>query len=110
LFERVDPAVSPDRGVGHVVDSRTETAVSLDAVALDDCVEKYQAPDFIKCDVEGAETEVFQGSRKLLEKKRPGILIEIHTAANRNFLLRELAGLNYRCTDCDELHILALPQ
>ena len=110
LFERVDPAVSPDRGVGHVVDSRTETAVSVDAVALDDCVEKYPAPDFIKCDVESAETEVFQGARKLLEKKRPGILIEIHTAANRSFLLGEFARLHYRCTDCDELHILALPQ
>ena len=37
LFERIDATVSPDRGVGHIVDSKNERVVSLDAIALDDC-------------------------------------------------------------------------
>ena len=110
MFERVDASVSPDRGVGHVVDSKNERVVSLDAIALDDCSPKYRAPDFIKCDVEGAEGEVFQGARRLLEKQRPRVLCEIHTESSRQLVLSEFSRFDYVCENCDDNHILALPK
>jgi FkbM family methyltransferase len=110
MFERVDANVSPDRGVGHVVNSQNDQVVTLDAIALDDCTPKYRPPDFIKCDVEGAEGEVFQGARRLLEKQRPRILCEIHSENSRQLVLSEFASFNYLCEDCDDNHILALPK
>ena len=110
MFERVDAIVSPDRGVGHVVNSKNDRAVALDAVSLDDCAPKYRPPDFIKCDVEGAEGEVFQGARGLLEKKRPAVLCEIHSDASRQLVMSEFSRFNYVCEHCDDNHILALPK
>ena len=110
MFERVDASVSPDRGVGHVVDSRNERVVSLDAIALDDCVSKYRPPDFIKCDVEGAEGEVFQGARQLLASRRPRALCEIHSENSRQLVLSEFSRFDYLCENCNENHILALPK
>jgi FkbM family methyltransferase len=110
MFERVEASVSPDRGVGHVVDAKNEGAIALDAIALDDCSPKYRPPDFIKCDVEGAEGEVFQGARQILEKQRPQVLCEIHSEQSRQLVVSEFARFEYVCENCDENHILALPK
>jgi len=110
MFERVDANVSPDRGVGHVVDSKNDHVVVLDAIALDDCAQNYRQPDFIKCDVEGAEGEVFQGARGLLEKQRPRVLCEIHSESSRRLVLNEFSSFEYICENCDDNHILALPK
>jgi FkbM family methyltransferase len=110
MFERVDASVSPDRGVGHVVDTTNAHVMTLDAIALDDCLSQYRAPDFIKCDVEGAEGEVFQGARGLLAKQRPRALCEIHNEKSRRLVLNEFSRFDYVCENCDENHILALPK
>ena len=110
MFERADVSVSPDRGVGHVVDSKNERVVSLDAIALDDCSPMYRAPDFMKCDVEGAEGEVFQGARLLLATQRPRVLCEIHSERSRQLVLHEFSRSDYVCENCNENHILALPK
>jgi FkbM family methyltransferase len=110
FFERVDPATSPDRGLGHVVDAATPNTVEIETVTLDDFAQTSPAPDFIKCDVEGAEVEVFRGARRLLNEKRPGILCEIHSEENRRALLADLQGFGYRCEDTTDRHLLALAQ
>ena len=110
MFERVEASVSPDRGVGHVVDSKNERVVSLDAIALDDCSPMYRPPDFIKCDVEGAEGEVFQGARRLLATQRPRVLCEIHNERSREIVLQEFSRFDYVCENCNDNHILALPK
>ncbi len=71
---------------------------------------KYRPPDFIKCDVEGAEGEVFQGARRLLEKHRPRVLCEIHSERSRELVLSEFSRFDYLCENCDDNHILALPK
>jgi hypothetical protein len=96
--------------VGHVVESKNDHVVTLDAIALDDCPPRYRPPDFIKCDVEGAEGEVFQGARGLLERHRPRVLCEIHSENSRQLVLAELSHFNYVCENCDDNHILALPK
>lgn len=109
-FERGDPQVSPDRGLGRVVKTAGPRTVEIEAVSLDEYAQSAAAPDFIKCDVEGAEVEVFRGARRILEEKRPGILCELHSEENRRILLEEFSHLGYACEPCDETHILALPK
>jgi len=110
LFLRADPRKSPDRGLGHIVDSRAADAIEIEAVSLDSFCLQNPAPDFIKCDVEGAELEVIRGARQLLAEKRPRLLCEIHSDANRVAFISELSALRYACEPCGDRHILAWPQ
>jgi hypothetical protein len=55
---------------------------------LDDLVaaERLPRPDFIKCDVEGAERRVFEGARTTLDRlDAPCILYEANTLCARGF-------------------------
>jgi FkbM family methyltransferase len=69
--------------------------VSEDQVAptfnLDWLLAELPAPKVIKCDVEGAETEVFRGQRKILDDIRPVIICEVSSenAAAITGLFRE---------------------
>jgi FkbM family methyltransferase len=112
FFARADAEVSPDRGLGHVIDNDAEKSapgtIRVDAVSVDEYVGKSVAPDFIKCDVEGAEVEVFRGAEKLLNEKRPLILCEMHGEENRQTLLKVFADFGYRCEPCGKNHILAV--
>jgi hypothetical protein len=77
---------------------------------MDNFVLGAPAPDFLKCDVEGAEVEVFRGAGRLLTEKRPAILCEMHSDENRRVLLEDFARLGYTSKLIDENHVLALPQ
>ncbi len=67
-------------------------------------------PDFLKCDVEGAEVEVFRGAQRLLKEKRPGIICEMHSEENQRNLLEEFSPFGYTRKPCGTNHILARPQ
>ena len=110
LFLRCDPGTSPDRGLGRVVAAASPATIQVDGVSLDDCAPRLPAPDFIKCDVEGGEVEVFQGARRVLTEKRPIVVCEMHSGDNQRALVAEFSRLGYLCIDCDEHHVLALPQ
>jgi FkbM family methyltransferase len=110
FFARTDPATSPDRGLGHVVSTSAGDTIRVSAVSLDEYTRSQPAPDFIKCDVEGAEVEVFRGAERLLKKKHPGIICEMHSAENQRVLLEEWSRLGYTCKPCGTNHILALRQ
>jgi hypothetical protein len=43
-----------------------------------------------KCDVEGAEAEVFRGAGGLLGGKRPVIVCEMHSEENRRLVTRRI--------------------
>jgi FkbM family methyltransferase len=110
FFARTDPAASPDRGLGHIVSSGAGDAIQVSAVSLDDYARAQATPDFLKCDVEGAEVEVFRGARQLLKEKRPVIICEMHSEENQRALLEEFSQFGYTCKPCGPNHILALPQ
>ena len=110
-FARVDPNTSPDRGLGHVAASGSAPGtITVEAVSLDQYIASHPAPDFLKCDVEGAELAVFQGAAKLLSGKRAIFLVEMHSPENHRALLEQFAGRGYRCQALDDNHVLALPQ
>jgi len=110
FFARTDPRTSPDRGLGHIVANCTSDTIQVSAVTMDEYVETVPAPDFVKCDVEGAEVEVFRGAQRLLTEKRPGVLCEMHGDGDQRQLLEMFARFGYTCKSLDEHHFLALRQ
>ena len=82
----------------------------MSAESLDHYTRMQPAPDFLKCDVEGAEVEVFRGARRLLKEKRPGIICEMHSEENQRIILEEFSRFGYASEPCGTNHLLALPQ
>lgn len=109
-FARIDPATSPDRGLGHVASANAGDTIQVNAVSLDEFTKTQPPPDFLKCDVEGAEVEVFRGAQRLLREKRPGVICEMHSEENHRLLFEEFSRIGYTCKPCGANHILALPQ
>jgi len=110
-FARVDPQTSPDRGLGHVSDSQsTPGTIIVPAVSLDSFVSSNPLPDFIKCDVEGAEVDVFAGAENVLATKRPILLVEMHSSENHQSLTENFQKRGYEIRALDENHVLALPK
>jgi FkbM family methyltransferase len=109
-FARIDAGASPDRGLGHVVTEGNAQTIPVSGVSLDDFALTHRAPDFIKCDVEGAEVEVFRGAARLLRENRPTIVCEMHSEGNHQTLVEEFQRHGYASTSCGSNHILALPQ
>lgn len=111
FFARADSKVSPDRGLGHVaVHGNSSNTTAVDAIALDGFAGSERPPDFIKCDVEGAEAAVFAGAEKLLRQKRPILLVEMHSAEDHRLLSRKFSEFAYNCRDLNSNHVLALPR
>ncbi|MGH9699201.1 MAG: FkbM family methyltransferase [Candidatus Acidiferrales bacterium] len=99
---------SPDRGVGTFVGADATAGKAVRTVALDDFALGAAPPDAIKCDVEGAEVEVFRGAEKLLRAHHPWILCEIHSQENGCALREFLSGFGYTFEIVDPSHILAV--
>lgn len=109
-FRHADPLNSPDLGCGTVVQTTAEpNTTSVASISLDDFVKAEAKPHLIKCDVEGAETQVFEGATKLLTEHRPSIICEVHSTDNRIRLDALLRGLRYRLEWLTETHFLAVP-
>jgi FkbM family methyltransferase len=110
-FERVDPSTSPDRGLGHISpDASAPGTITVEAVSLDQYTATHPPPDFLKCDVEGAEVAVFQGATRLVSEKRPIFLVEMHSPENHRALLDQFARHGYHSQALDANHVLALPR
>jgi len=110
-FVRSDPVTSPDLGLGHVeMDGGAKYSIGVAAVSLDDYAMHAPVPDFVKCDVEGAEAEVVRGAQRLLAGKRPVVLCELHSEENRRTLGAEFSRLGYDSRSCGANHILAIPR
>jgi FkbM family methyltransferase len=78
--------------MGAPFESHTVVALNLDWLAS-----KLPAPNVIKCDVEGAEGEVFTGQTKILNEIRPVIICEVvrNAAAQMTAMLVESGYILY---------------
>ena len=99
---------SPDRGVGRFAAGQgAMVGTPTRCVALNDFVRSAPTPDVIKCDVEGAEIEVFRGAEKLIEARHPLILCEMHSDANDKFLREYFGRFGYSLESVDDRHVMA---
>jgi FkbM family methyltransferase len=109
-FNPVDRLSSPDAGLGRVVASSTAETIPVPSVCLDDFAQTERPPDFIKCDVEGAEVEVFRGARKLLVERGPYFECEVHSHENGKLLNAAFEEMNYDVRWYSTNHFLAVPK
>jgi FkbM family methyltransferase len=109
-FIPADHVISPDHGLGRFVTGEQASAgTPKESVALDDFIKTNPPPDAIKCDVEGAEVEVFRGAEGLLKAHRPWIICETHSPENDTAFRAHLTALGYHLDAADGNHILATP-
>jgi len=71
--------------------------ITVPAFSLDDFIfrDKERPPDFLKIDVEAAESEVLRGATELFSTHKPQVLCEVHNAANKNSVEAWLLQRNY---------------
>ena len=78
----VHSSTSMGKAVGSAgrSDEKYAIEITVDGVSLDDIVYKrgLPAPDIIKMDIEGGEVLAMQGMKRLLQEKRPLMMIELH--------------------------------
>lgn len=100
---------SPDHGTGRFIAEDYGAGALVRCVALDDFIVSNPPPDAIKCDVEGAELEVFRGAEKVLRTSRPWILCEMHSETNDQSSRAFVGRVGYIFEPVDATHVLALP-
>jgi FkbM family methyltransferase len=101
---------SPDRGVGTFLPNNAAApGIPTRCVSLDDFIQSAPPPNAIKCDVEGAEVEVFLGAGNLLITHHPWIVCELHSRANDQAWRALVGRFGYSFESVDENHVLALP-
>lgn len=98
---------SPDRGLGRIEIAGGGSGRLIRCVTLDDF--QGDAPDAIKCDVEGAEFAALKGAEILLRWHRPWIICEMHSAENDRASRGFLSRCGYSLESIDDSHILAVP-
>lgn len=63
-------------------DDEPVTSLTVECITLDELIASgTPEPDFIKIDVEGAEEFVLKGAKDLLHRKKPFLMIEVHSPA-----------------------------
>lgn len=103
-------------GCAHVrIDGKMdEGARFVDCTTLDDFIRENPAPDLVKIDVEGAESEVLKGADNLFRTVRPQLVCEVHDASNAEFACAWLRARGYGLRWLDNersstRHVLGLP-
>jgi FkbM family methyltransferase len=95
----IDSPGQPERGADR------QHSVSVDVRPLDELVTsgRIPPPDFVKIDVEGAESAVLAGMDEIMRRFAPSLFIEVHgrneaekRATVRSIISRQ-AALGYRC-------------
>lgn len=88
-------------GYGHSNMGGVDEIQTVVALSLDWLAQKLPPPNIIKCDVEGAEVEVFAGQSNVLGKIRPVIICEVGGEASEkmtDILVKE----HYRLYDGEQ--------
>jgi FkbM family methyltransferase len=111
------PDVGSSHGNAHTRHrgSKTLGASYVTCTTLDDFVQANPKPNFLKMDVEGAESEVLKGADRLFRTSRPHLLCEIHDQPNATFAEVWLGEHDYTCMWLDRersfpRHLFASPR
>jgi FkbM family methyltransferase len=64
----------------------SHSTVKVPCTTLDDFAQEHVAPDTIKIDVEGAESNVLRGADRLFTHSRPHLICEVHDPENASFI------------------------
>jgi FkbM family methyltransferase len=86
---------------GRVVPGTASETSRVAAVSLDDFIYAcgHEAPDLIKMDVEGGETDVLAGMSRLLAERLPVLLVSVHGSSRWRECMVALASAGYTLLD-----------
>ena len=78
-----------------------EAVLLVATTSLDDVVERHglTPPGLIKMDVEGAESTILEGARRLLERHRPILFVALHGGEQRRGCQRLMKKVGYTIYD-----------
>lgn len=71
-------------------------------VTLDELAERYFIPQFIKMDIEGAESRALEGANTLLSNHQPAMLIEVHGQDIEDLCIDQLRTHHYHITTVNQ--------
>lgn len=102
-------------GMSKVVRHDLPGSYEVSCTTMDRLAEAFTAPNVIKMDVEGAESEVLKGAGRIFESVRPLLICEIHDEANAQFAWQWLQDRGYGCVWLEKesgfpRHLLASPK
>jgi hypothetical protein len=92
-----------------------ENTIEVEAITLDDFVQRHDPPTLIKIDVEGAEAGVLRGSERIFEQSKPVLICEVHCEQAADDVTRWLRERAYKFEWLEDplqlpCHLLALPE
>ncbi len=98
-------ALTFDRGqTQNAISDRSDAVLQVPAYSLDD--RRLPAPALIKMDVEGAESAVLEGARRMLREHRPVVFVALHGAEQRRRCIELLETAGYRVYELDGTPLL----
>jgi len=121
-FNGTEPSHCEWNIVGHDVEGNlTQAAFEVPATSLDAYFPPNSRLDFIKIDIEGAESQALPGMRRLLREAKPFVLIEFHgekgwasrhELLNADYCLYDIEQAQWLPSDSDNpvYQCLALPK
>jgi FkbM family methyltransferase len=95
----------PHSSMGHI--ASTESANQVRAVALDELISKTEipVPDYIKMDIEGAETLALSGAKSMLAEFHPVIFLATHGNLVHQECCSLLYSVGYELQTIDEMNL-----
>lgn len=100
-FEGVSKFVSAvsgpnsNTGMSKTVHQDSPGSYQVSCTTMDKLAETFPAPNVIKMDVEGAESEVLKGGVRIFESARPLLICEVHDDGNEKFIYSWLKERSY---------------
>jgi FkbM family methyltransferase len=103
VSNKAGSAMFEAKGSSYTGEISERGTVNVRLVQLDELYRNQQIPlpNLIKIDVEGAEAQVLEGCRNILQSARPVLLVATHGEKVHEECLRELRSLGYRISSLD---------
>ena len=97
------------KGWSSLVKRKDTECISMKAKKIDTIVKELDLHrvDWMKIDAEEAEYQILQGSKMVLSKFRPQLIVEI--TQNKDAILEYMRGLNYQVCRISEFYFLFIP-
>jgi len=115
-FERASAQSSRNQGsLASDLAVSGEDTIEVEAITLDDFVQRHDPPTLVKIDVEGAEAGVLRGSEKIFAQSKPVLICEVHCKQAADDVTRWLRGKAYTFEWLEDplqlpCHLLARPE
>lgn len=107
-------AVSPNNRMSTLAANAPASweKIEVEAITLDELLDRGAAPDLIKMDIEGGEISALKGGQRTLGEARPRLLLSVHGDEADRFCQTFTAGHDYEITKNPEFPqmLICLPR